>query len=172
MQCSTMMAGIKVVVAQPLNIDHLAGSRSTTWYQKRFRQISDIGTTSSDTFRQNGAMGAVLGLIKTTAYDCAPSYEPGGRRFESFRARHLKQWLSDFSLSHFLFFPKKLPSCTHAAHTFPWGGAKGATPSCMPRATIRSSNAPNGFQAAWLLCLAIRSRPECLTSQRTTCYPA
>ena len=64
--------------------------RGTVWcrWWNPFRQISDNSTTSSDTVRQNGAMSAVLGLIKTITYNRTQSFEPEGREFESLRARH------------------------------------------------------------------------------------
>jgi len=56
-----------------------------------FRQISDISCALLCTVLQNEQRATSLSLIKTITYNGMPSYEPGGRRFEFFRARHINQ---------------------------------------------------------------------------------
>ena len=45
--------------------------------------------------------------------DRVPGYEPGGRRFESFRARHINQRLGRFWLSLFRLIPVFSHSVSH-----------------------------------------------------------
>ena len=46
-----------------------------------------------------------LSCYISITYSCIRSFEPGGREFESLRARQLKQWVNRFSLLTLFLFP-------------------------------------------------------------------